>query len=117
MTYLKMNNKPSSKTFNNFMDDLFATVPSFIQEDYLNAKKSVAVNIKETETDYLLEVVAPGFEKEDFKINVDKNLLTIEGERKREEENKTQKQIKREYNYQSFKRSFSVDDKVDAENI
>jgi HSP20 family protein len=44
-------------------------------------------------------------------------MLTIEVQRKLEEENKTEKQIRREYKYQSFKRSFTVDENIDAENI
>jgi len=77
----------------------------------------VPVNVKETEKSYQLEVVAPGFEKSDFKVNLDQNILTISGEKKNETKNETDKQIRREYSYRSFKRSFTLDEKIDATNI
>ena len=61
--------------------------------------------------------MAPGFEKNDFNINLEKNILTVSVERKTETENKNEKQIRREYSYHSFKRSFTVDEKVDPEKI
>jgi HSP20 family protein len=64
-----------------------------------------------------LEVVAPGFQKEDFKINLDNNTLTISAEKKEETENQNEKFIRKEYKQQSFKRSFTIDENVDAENI
>ena len=80
-------------------------------------KGFVPVNVKETEKSYQLEVVAPGFEKTDFKINLDQNLLTISAEKKDEVKDENQKQIRREYSYRSFKRSFTLDEKIDATNI
>ena len=64
-----------------------------------------------------LEVVAPGFEKTDFKVNVDGNVLTISAEKTRDENRQTEKQIRKEYSYRSFKRSFTIDDKIDATAI
>ena len=64
-----------------------------------------------------MEVVAPGFQKEDFKINLDNNTLTISSEKKEETENKDEKYIRKEYKHQSFKRSFTIDETIDAENI
>jgi HSP20 family protein len=119
MTLVKFNNKPVSKSFNNFMDDFFATVPSILQNEFTspNFRSFTPVNIKETENDYVLEVVAPGFQKEDFKINLDNNTLTVSAEKKEETENKNEKLIRKEYKQQSFKRSFTIDENVDAENI
>ena len=74
------------------------------------------MNVKETEKSYQLEVIVPGFEKTDFKINLDQNLLTISGEKKNEMK-ENEKQIRREYSYHSFKRSFTIDEKIDATNI
>ena len=61
--------------------------------------------------------MAPGFEKTDFIINLDQNLLTISAEKKDEVNQENEKQIRREYSYRSFKRSFTLDEKVDATNI
>ena len=119
MTLVKLQNKPADKSFNNFMDDFFATVPSIFRDDFITPglRSFTPVNIKETENDYVLEVVAPGFQKEDFKINLDNNTLTISADKKEETENKNEKFIRKEYKQQSFSRSFTIDEKVDTENI
>lgn len=119
MPIVKFQNRPVNKSFNNFMDDFFATVPSIFRDDFItpNFSSFTPVNIKETENEYVLDVVAPGFEKEDFKINLDNNTLTVSAERKVETENKREKFIRKEYKQQSFKRSFTIDENVDAENI
>src|SRR4029078_1345798 len=106
MTLVKFHNKPLNKSFNNFMDDFFATVPSILRDDFItpNFRSFTPVNIKETENDYVLEVVAPGFQREDFKINLDNNTLTISAEKKEETENKNEKLIRNEYKQRSFKR-------------
>ena len=119
MTLVKFNNKPAQKSFNNFMDDFFATVPSILRDDFItpSSRSFTPVNVKETENDYVLEVVAPGFQKEDFKINLHNNMLTISAEKKEETENKNEKFIRKEYRHQSFSRSFTIDEKIDAENI
>lgn len=119
MTVVKFNNRPAGKSFNNFMDDFFATVPSILGSDFVtpNFKSFTPVNVKETESEFVLEVVAPGFEKEDFKINLDDNTLTVSAEKKEQMENNNEKFIRKEYKQQSFSRSFTIDENVDAENI
>jgi HSP20 family protein len=118
MTLVRFNNKPATKTFNNLVDDFFTTMPSIFRDDFsANLKSSVPVNIKETETYYELEMVAPGLNKEDFRINLDNNTLTISAEKKSEEKKENEKEIRREYRYQSFSRSFTIDENIDAENI
>jgi HSP20 family protein len=81
-----------------------------------------AVNIKETENSYEVEMAAPGMKKEDFKIELDNNILTISSE-KREEFNEgegKEKYSRREFSYQSFQRSFTLpkevvdEDKIEA---
>jgi HSP20 family protein len=119
MTLVKFQNRPVNKSFNNFVDDLFATVPSIFRDDFLSPsfRSFTAVNIKETETDYVLEIVAPGFQKEDFKINLDNNTLTVSTEKKEETENKNEKFIRKEFKEHSFSRSFTIDENIDVENI
>jgi HSP20 family protein len=118
MTQVKFNRKPFEGNFNSFVDDLFTELPVLFKNEFNQAvrKDFVPVNVKETEKSYQLEIVVPGFEKTDFKINLDQNLLTISGE-KRNEVKENEKQIRREYNYHSFKRSFTIDEKIDATNI
>lgn len=119
MTHVKFNRKPFEGSFNTLVDELFTELPGLLKSELnqnLN-KGFIPVNIKETEKSYQLEVVAPGFEKTDFKINLDQSLLTVSAEKKEEVKDEKQKQIRREYSYQSFKRSFTVDEKIDATNI
>ena len=118
MTYLKFNRKPFEKSFNNLVDDFFSELPVVYKNDAGQEWKGFApVNIKENGGNYHIEVVAPGFEKADFKINLDQDILTISAEKKDENKQENEKQIRKEYSFRSFKRSFTLDEKVNAENI
>jgi HSP20 family protein len=118
MTFVNVKNRPANGHFNNFASDFFAPFPSIWKEDLLSARKEIVpVNIRETENAYEVDVVAPGFEKEEFAIGLENNLLTVSAERKREEDVKSGKFLRNEYKTTSFKRSFTVDDKIDAEAI
>ncbi|NTS41062.1 Hsp20/alpha crystallin family protein [Flavisolibacter sp. BT320] len=114
MTVLRYNNHAKSNpAFNNLLSDLFLHTPSMYREQHRN----VPVNIRETEKEYLLEVVAPGWNKEDFTISLENNLLTVALDKKEEAANENEKFIRREYKFSSFKRSFTVDDKINADAI
>ncbi|GAF05665.1 Hsp20/alpha crystallin family protein [Saccharicrinis fermentans] len=78
-----------------------------------------AVNVKENDNDFLIDVAAPGLKKDDFKVNFDNGSLIISSEKKSEVEEKDgEKVTRREFNYQSFQRSFSVPENiVDPEKI
>jgi HSP20 family protein len=118
MSIVKFKHYPASNSFNNLVHDFFPQFPSLFRDELTNGiNHSVPVNIIERENGYKLEVVAPGFAKEDFKVNLEKNLLTIAAEKKVEEENKKEKNIRREHKYQSFKRSFTLNEKIDTEKI
>ena len=67
-----------------------------------------AVNVRETDDDYILEVAAPGMSKKDFTINFQNNVLTISSEKKEEKNEKDDGYTRREFCYQSFQRSFTV---------
>ena len=123
MTLVKFNHKPFQGSFNSFVDDLFAEFPVLHKNGFDQQwKNSVPVNIKETDKNYSIEVVAPGFEKTDFKISLEQDLLTISAEKKTEvkettDNNPAEKQIRKEYSYRSFKRSFTLNEKTDGTNI
>ena len=77
-----------------------------------------AVNVKETDDDYFIEVAAPGMKKKDFKINYHNNVLTISSERQEEKEDKNDNYSRKEFSYQSFQRSFTVPQQsVDGDKI
>ena len=119
MTHSKFHNRNFDRSFDNMVDELFNGLPVVLNDGYnfLTKQGYVPVNIKEGENGYSLEVVAPGFEKSDFKVNLENNVLTISAERKDEEKSQIEKQIRKEYSYRGFKRSFTIDDKIDATSI
>jgi len=76
-----------------------------------------AVNITERKEDYLVSMAAPGLKKEDFKIDVEGNMLTISSEKEEENEEKGEKYTRQEYSYSSFERSFTLPDEVNKDQI
>ncbi len=119
MLNVNFKQKPFEGTVNSFVDELFSELPVIFKNDFNKSERRnwVPVNVKETINGYQLEVIAPGLEKTDFKINLDDKLLTISAERKIEEKKEGDKNIRNEYHYSSFKRSFTVDEKIDATKI
>jgi len=103
-------NKPGfyNENWNNFFNDEFFKPATASQP---------AVNIRETENSYSLEVAAPGLKKDDFKIELDKNILNISVTREKEQKEEQNGYSRREFHYSSFKRSFVIPETVDAEHI
>lgn len=99
------------------IEDMFQNGWSKMAEE-TNDGGHVPVNIYETGNSYDLQVVAPGVAKEDIKINLDKNVLTISFEAKKDESTEEAgKWLRKEYRMRSFKRSFTLNDKIDASGI
>ncbi len=103
--------RPLDSFFNDFFEGEF-----FPNRAVRNASVPAA-NIKETEKAYHVELAAPGMKKEDFKVELNDELLSIRAESKQEKEEKNERYTKREFNYTSFVRSFRLPEEVDAENI
>jgi HSP20 family protein len=78
-----------------------------------------AVNVKESEDAFQIEVAAPGMARGDFKVNLENNVLTISSEKKEEKkEEEKGRYTRREFSYQSFQRSFTIPENlVEGENI
>ena len=114
MTLLKFN-QHAPKFINGWMENILNEFSSPLENNFTATSFRPSVNIKETPEAYHLELSAPGRTKEDIKINIEKNLLTISYEKKNEQ--KDEKYITREFDLQSFKRSFTLDDKVESDNI
>jgi len=99
----------------------FFNLENFFPETSLSPRGLPAVNISEDEKGFNIDVVAPGFKKEDFKVNVEDDILTISAESQSETtEGGDKKQYsRREYSYSSFTRSFRLpenakDDAINA---
>ena len=92
-------------------DDMFfhgRQVPTFTQP---------SVNVKENDESFLLELAAPGLNKEDFDINVEHDQLILTGQRTKSNEESGENFHRREFNFASFKRSFHLDNTIDTEGI
>jgi HSP20 family protein len=118
MTLVRNHFRPvTNAAFNNLFDNFFAPATS-IQRNGLAASRTVIpVNVRETETGYALDVVAPGFVKEDFTISLDKQVLTVGVQPKSEGDVKNEKFLRNEYTFGSFKRSFTLDESIDGSGI
>lgn len=113
MTLVKVNNRPFGNLFNELLNEIPVAARSFGQ-DLLAFPQT---NIHETPDAYHLELNAPGRTKEDFKIQVEQGLLTISYEKKESVQSEDYKTVRREFEFRSFKRSFSVDDKINVDGI
>lgn len=120
MTLLKRNGS--------LLNPLPTLFDDFISRDLFNWKTNhfsdtnttiPAVNIKETNEKYLVEMAAPGMTKNDFKVELDGNVLSISSERdKKQSEREDEKYSLQEYSYESFQRTFTLQkDVVDIDKI
>ena len=115
--YLNRKNHRHHPGFASILDDLFngnAQYPVFRTNGHVPA-----TNIRESDEGFALELVAPGRKRDDFKIKLDKNLLTIsyEQESKTEEKDDNGKYSRKEFSYSSFSRSFRLPDTVNFDGI
>jgi HSP20 family protein len=104
------------------------SLPSLVEEyfngDFLprffdieNCNSVPAVNIVESKDEYRIDVAAPGLNKEDFKIHIDKNVLTVSSEKEEKHEANDDKVMRKEFSYYSFKRCFSLPETINADMI
>jgi HSP20 family protein len=117
MTLVKFANGPKNNVFNPLFTDVF---DSLLNDSFLGDRlvsRVPAVNIAETEGQFHIELAAPGLKKEDFKINLEKNVLSISAEKKNENNDDNKRYSKKEYSYTSFVRSFTLPETVDHAKI
>lgn len=116
MTLVKRNNKV-------FLPSVFE---EFFKPDWMGGTNLMGnanmlsvppVNIRETDTTYEVELSAPGKSKEDFNIDLDQNVLTISSEFKNENQTEDRKYTRREFSFSSFRRSFTLPETVNDDNI
>jgi HSP20 family protein len=116
MTLVKFNNGHRSAV-NPFFSDVFQSLLNDSQVSDRLINKTPAVNIAETENQFEIELAAPGLSKEDFKINLDKNVLSVSADKKVENVEEGKKYSKKEYAYNSFVRSFTLPETADQSKI
>ena len=99
---------PYKSIFNDFFFNPVLDTPANAQP---------AVNIVETDHGFTLEVAAPGFNKEDFSIKVEKNLLTISGKKETKQEENSPVYRRREFAFTQFERSFRLPETIDTDSV
>lgn len=124
----RTNGSTPATTFSGLIDKIFQNnVNRLFDDDFWgfngnlhnSQNANVPVNIRETNQNYELQLVAPGMKKEDFKVNVGSDMLTVSFEQKEEhsQENKEEGWLRKEYQKRSFTRSFNLDDTIDVNKI
>ena len=115
MSLVRFSNQMPSLFDRFFENDMF----DWSNRNYSNTNTTLpAVNIKEDDDGFEVEMSAPGFEKGDFNIELNNSQLTISSEKKIENETKKgQEYTRREFSYQSFSRSFTLPETVEGEKI
>lgn len=106
--------RTTNPTFNNFLEDFFD------DRGWMPAGRNLtmpAVNVLENSDHFRIEVAAPGFDKKDFNINVENDVLTISSEKQFEEEKEGESTSRREFSYGAFQRSFTLPKTVDSDKI
>jgi HSP20 family protein len=116
MTLVKFNNQRNNTLLPGF-NDVFESI---FNDTFFNDRivtRVPAVNISESENNYHVELAAPGLKKDDFKLNLERNQLTISVEQTAERNDEQKNYSKREYSYSSFVRSFTLPESADHAKI
>lgn len=111
-------NNPFSKTgiFGELLDEFLNTdITKFMGVDVTVSNPKV--NVSETASEFRIELAAPGLVKADFDLNVEDGSLKINVNKEQSEENTDRKYLRREFNYNTFTRSFSLPESVDVNAI
>ena len=112
-TLVKTNTFP---TLGSMMEDFWRT-DRFLNQPFINQEMMPAVNFRDTKKGYELEMAAPGFKKDDFKITTENGLLTISAENKNEKKEEKENYTRQEFSYSSFVRTFSLPENVIEDDI
>jgi HSP20 family protein len=115
MTLVKRNRAIVPSLWEDLFESDFFNKPTLAQ----TGLSVPAVNIKETPVDYIIEMAAAGMKKEDFNINLDRNIIKISSEITQEntDENTKENYTRREFSYESFERSFVLPEAANREDI
>ncbi len=116
MTLVKFK-KPRLPWYDSMFTDLLGS-DRLLTDDYLMENKWIpAMNVKETEDLFEIEMAAPGFTKKDFEISIENGFLKISAENSEEMKKEEGDYTRREFNYNSFLRSFALPENVNEEEM
>ncbi|MBS1586603.1 MAG: Hsp20/alpha crystallin family protein [Bacteroidetes bacterium] len=108
----------ANSSFPETINDLFKPMNEWLDDAFWNKPMlSPAVNISESDKEYTMTVAAPGMKKDDFKVDVENGTLSISAKIEENKEEKEKNYTRKEYNYSSFSRSFSIPESVKEDQI
>ena len=106
-----------SETLPALFDDFFKPWREWFDSGWERVATVPAVNVTEETDSYKISMAAPGLKKDDFKINVEGNLITISAEKSESKEEREEKYTRKEYNYTSFSRTFTLPENIKTDKI
>lgn len=116
MTLVKFKRNTPTTGFDRLFDDFFTN--DFFKPVFRESGNTMpSANISENENSYHIELVAPGMEKEDFKIELDDQILSVKAEKGISSEDENVNYKMREFNFQSFERSFRLPKEIKGDKI
>lgn len=114
MTLAKIH-RPAS--FNHMVDHFFGnSFPEFFTRD-MSQSATPAVNVKENETEFVIEAALPGFSKDQFNLSVENQVLNLTAKKEQNQTEKTEKYMRKEFGFTQFERSFRLPETVNTEQI
>lgn len=113
MTLVKTSQNTFPSVWNHFFDSEILNPTSFFNQ----ASKNALVNIKDTENQYEIEIEAPGFNKEDFNIAINDNVMNISAEKEETSERQGERFVRKEFRLNNVNRSFNLPDTADFDKI
>lgn len=117
MTLVKFNPEKKNNVLLPGFNDIFESV---LEDNFFSSRRMSnvpSVNISDSPDAYHIELAAPGLRKEDFKVNVERDMLTISTEKKTESSEGDKSYTRREFNYAAFTRSFTLPESADVDRI
>ena len=110
---------PVLRTNNNWLDNAFN---DFFDDSAMKRMNSTApaVNVREDETAYIMEVAVPGIKKEFCRVDINNDgdlNIAIENKMEHKEDNKKERYLRREFSYTNYQQTYSLPDNVNKENI
>jgi HSP20 family protein len=114
MALIKRSDRPllGGSLLSDFFDD-----DKFFNSPWLSGQNIPAVNVKESDKNFEIELAAPGYNKNDFRVSMEEGVLTISAEREQQDEKNMDKYTRREFGYTSFTRSFNLPKNVDENDV
>jgi HSP20 family protein len=116
MTLVRFNNSPRSASFPEFFNDVMGNIFNGNEVDSPSYTKPLC-NVVENKEGFNIEFALPGFSKKEVSIDVDNNVLTVNGKKEEAKDDTEKNYTRREFYYGEFKRSFTLPETVDQDKI